>query len=128
MSNNRESNNQNVSKVTILNISGKKQDREMLIEHLKCWYEAVDYSKKDLSKCSTRQIIRKISGITCNNFSFYPELIIFQNLNNNIVQYVGDELENMFIDIHLNKYNREIVSQQINDCCKLLRKIILYEQ
>ncbi len=128
MSNNSESNNKSMNKITILNITGKKQDREAFTEHLKCWYKVVDYSKKNLSQCSPRQIIRKINGITHNNFNFYPELIIFQNLNNNLAQCVGDELENMFIDIHLNKYNREIVNQQINDCCKLLRKIILYEQ
>ncbi len=123
MSENNENIGKNSNKITVLNISGKKHDRECFEEHIKRWYETIDYSKKDFSKCSSRQIIRKIQGCMLNKFGFYPEVIIFENLNSDVIQDIGNEIENMVLDIRLNKMNKFIKNEQIKSYSKLLEKL-----
>ncbi len=123
MSNNSESNNKNVNKITILNISGKKKDREILKKSLYKNNFVINYTYRDFTRCSTRQILRKI--LNCQFFSdlFLSPIMIFENLNSNIVKNIGDELDNMILDIHLNKYNKKIASQQIQEVLELLEKL-----
>ena len=123
MSNNRQENSKNVNKITILNISGKRKDRDAIKDHLKKCYCAVDASKKDLSKCSSKQIIRKIQGYETQYKNNLPKILLFENLNSNIVQNIGDELENMIIDFHFNKVNKFVLVKQFGDLLDLLGKL-----
>lgn len=119
MSNNSENKGKNVNKITILNISGKKKDREEFIEVVnKFWYTKLYKT----FQYSSRQIVRKIQAYEHQHNPF-PDILLFENLNSNIVQNIGDELGNMIIDIHLNKVNKCIKNQQIKDILELLEKL-----
>lgn len=123
MSNNSENSNQNVNKITILNISGKRKDRESIKDHLRKCYSADILSNKDLSKYSTRQIIRKIQGYETQYQNNLPKILIFENLNSNIVDNIGDELENIVIDFHFNKVNKFVLVKQFGELLHFLGKL-----
>ncbi len=124
MSNSSENIGKNSNKITVLNISGKKKDREQFKDSLDySSYLVRDNTIKDFSNSSTRQIIRKIKAWN-NIFTLYfPVVMIFENLNPIVIQNIGDELDNMIIDIHLNKVNKCIKDEQIKSCLELLEKL-----
>lgn len=89
------------------------------------------FVNKDFSKNSSNSIIRKILGIQedyiwygdVNNDILFYNLLVFENLSDNVMKDVGDELDNMILDIHLNKYNKKIAFQQIQEVLELLEKL-----
>ena len=111
-----------MNKITILNISGKRTDREYFKQILDNRFFVVDYSKKDLSDNSSKQIIRKIEGCS-HNYQPFPDILLFEQLGSNIVEDIGGELDNMIIDIHLNKVNKKIKNEQIISILGLLEKL-----
>lgn len=129
-----------MNKVTILNVSGKKKDREELKNLLKNRRKSYGFIKtgickyftnKDFSKNSSNSIIRKVLGIQedyiwnndINNDILFYNLLIFENLSNEVIKDIGDELDNIILDIHLNKYNKKVASQQIQEIVEFLEKI-----
>lgn len=120
MGNNRE----NVNKVTILCVSGKKKDKEEFL------YRVMDRvgpteryicNKTTKSKKLIARIINKqnISGW----YLRWCDVIILEDLNDNIIKDIGDELDNMILDIRFNKYNKKVASQQIQEIIELLEKL-----
>ncbi len=123
MSNNSENIGKNSNKITVLNISGKRKDKDLFKKILKQGWIVLDYSNKNLSNCSARQLIRKIENSIDVLQPYISKILIFENINFEVIQIIGDEIQNMILDIHFNKINKCIRNEQINSYFKLLRKI-----
>jgi len=114
----------NVNKITILCVSGKKEDKEIFL------YKVMDRvgpteryicDKKTKSKKIIARIINKQNIPTW--YSRWCDVIILENLNDIVIQNIGDELDNIVLEINLNKHNRKIAHQQIQETIELLEKL-----